>query len=104
MKKDDHPGYHVPVLLKEAVDALTVKEDGVYVDCTFGGGGHSKEILRRLSAQGKLVAFDQDADARKNLPEDDRIIFVPHNFRHLQRFLKLHKLSAVRWHSCRPRS
>lgn len=92
MKKDDHPGYHVPVLLNEAVDALLIKEDGVYIDCTFGGGGHSREILRRLGEQGRLVAFDQDADARKNLPEDERIIFVPHNFRHLQRFLKLHKL------------
>jgi 16S rRNA (cytosine1402-N4)-methyltransferase len=95
MKKHNQPGYHVPVMLLEAVDALNVKEGGVYVDCTFGGGGHSKEILRRLGSEGKLVAFDQDADARNNIPEDDRIIFVPHNFRHLQRFLKLHKIQGA---------
>ena len=65
------------------------------MDCTFGGGGHSREILSRLGSDGKLIAFDQDADARENLPEDDRIIFVPHNFRHLQRFLKLYKIQAV---------
>jgi 16S rRNA (cytosine1402-N4)-methyltransferase len=87
--------YHVPVLLKPAVDALVLNPSGIYVDCTFGGGGHSKEILSRLSSDGKLYAFDQDADARKNLPDDDRIVFVPHNFRHLQRFLRLHKVSAV---------
>lgn len=87
--------YHVPVLLIEAVDALTIKPGGVYVDCTFGGGGHSAEILKRLDAAGKLIAFDQDADARANLPQDERIIFVPHNFRHLQRFLRLHKISSV---------
>jgi len=95
MKKENHPEYHVPVLLQEAVDALRVKPEGVYVDCTFGGGGHSKEILRRLGSEGKLIAFDQDVEARKNLPEDDRIIFVPHNFRHLQRFLRLHKIQAA---------
>jgi 16S rRNA (cytosine1402-N4)-methyltransferase len=95
MQKDDHPGYHVPVLLQEAVDALQIKSAGIYVDCTFGGGGHSREMLRRMGSEGKLIAFDQDADARKNLPEDDRIIFVPHNFRHLQRFLKLHKIQVV---------
>lgn len=95
MKSENHPEYHVPVLLQEAVDALQVKPGGIYVDCTFGGGGHSREILRRLGSEGKLLAFDQDADARKNLPEDDRIIFVPHNFRHLQRFLKLHRIQAT---------
>ena len=95
MKKENHPEYHVPVLLQEAVDALRVKPEGIYVDCTFGGGGHSKEILRRLGSEGKLIAFDQDAEAIKNLPEDDRIIFVPHNFRHLQRFLRLHKIQAA---------
>lgn len=95
MKKEPNPEYHVPVLLQEAVDAMQVKLNGIYVDCTFGGGGHSREILRRLGNEGKLIAFDQDADARRNLPEDDRIIFVPHNFRHLQRFLKLHKIQSV---------
>jgi 16S rRNA (cytosine1402-N4)-methyltransferase len=67
----------------------------VYVDCTFGGGGHSLEILKLLDAEGRLVVFDQDADARKNVPNDDRIIFVQHNFRHLQRFLRLHKITQV---------
>lgn len=88
-------GYHVPVMLKPAVDALVVNPSGVYVDCTFGGGGHSREILSRLTDQGRLIAFDQDADARQNLPADERLLFVPHNFRHLQRFLRLHKVTAV---------
>lgn len=87
--------YHVTVLLTEAVDGLAIQPNGVYVDCTFGGGGHSREILRRLGAAGKLIAFDQDPDARKNITEDDRVIFVPHNFRHLSRFLKLHKIESV---------
>lgn len=87
--------YHVPVMLKPAVDALVLNPSGIYVDCTFGGGGHSREILSRLDANGRLYAFDQDADARRNLPEDERITFVPHNFRHLQRFLRLHKVTAV---------
>lgn len=95
MTKERKPDYHVPVLLHEAVNALMIKPDGVYVDCTYGGGGHSGEILKKLGKQGKLVAFDQDADAGKNLPEDERIIFVPHNFRHLQRFLRLHKIAEV---------
>ncbi len=87
--------YHVPVMLREAVDGLAVKPDGIYVDCTFGGGGHSAEILRRLGPQGRLVAFDQDEDARRNLPEDPRLLFVPENFRHAGRFLRLHKTGPV---------
>lgn len=87
--------YHVPVLLNEVLEGLDIKPDGVYVDCTFGGGGHSKEILKRLGPNGKLVAFDQDADAKRNLPDDPRVLFVPHNFRHLQRFLRLHLLTQV---------
>lgn len=87
--------YHIPVLLQEAIDGLRIDPKGVYVDCTFGGGGHSRAILQQLGATGKLVAFDQDADAARNLPDDPRIIFVPHNFRHLQRFLRLHKIDAV---------
>ncbi|MFZ1528838.1 MAG: 16S rRNA (cytosine(1402)-N(4))-methyltransferase RsmH [Ferruginibacter sp.] len=89
------PAYHTTVLLKEAVDALELKATGVYVDCTFGGGGHSREILSRLGKDGVLIAFDQDEDAGRNLPEDERIIFVPQNFRHLQRFLRLHKHPQV---------
>ena len=87
--------YHIPVLLAETIEGLNINPDGIYVDCTFGGGGHSKAILEKLSAKGKLVAFDQDDDAKKNLPDDERIIFVPQNFRHLQRFLRLHGISAV---------
>jgi 16S rRNA (cytosine1402-N4)-methyltransferase len=87
--------YHTPVLLKETIEGLNIVPNGVYVDCTFGGGGHSKAILKKLDAGGKLVAFDQDENARRNLPADSRVIFVPHNFRHLQRFLRLHSLAAV---------
>ncbi|HTQ28084.1 MAG TPA: 16S rRNA (cytosine(1402)-N(4))-methyltransferase RsmH, partial [Puia sp.] len=68
---------------------------GVYVDGTFGGGGHAREILRRLSSEGRLYLFDQDEDARRNLPDDTRIHFFPHNFRHMQRFLRLHKVGPV---------
>jgi 16S rRNA (cytosine1402-N4)-methyltransferase len=89
------PVYHVPVLLREVIEGLAIHPDGVYVDCTFGGGGHSLEILKLLNDQGKLVVFDQDADARKNVPDDDRILFIPHNFRHLQRFCRLHKIAQV---------
>jgi 16S rRNA (cytosine1402-N4)-methyltransferase len=87
--------YHVPVLFDEVIDALAIKPGGTYVDCTYGGGGHSKGILEKLGADGKLVAFDQDADAQKNLSEDPRILFLPHNFRHLQRFCRLHKITQV---------
>lgn len=87
--------YHVPVLYREVLDGLNIKADGIYVDCTFGGGGHSKGILERLNENGKLIAFDQDEESKQNLPDDDRIIFVPHNFRHLQRFLRLHKIENV---------
>jgi 16S rRNA (cytosine1402-N4)-methyltransferase len=87
--------YHIPVLLNEAIDGLKIQPDGMYVDCTFGGGGHSRAILQHLTEKGKLVAFDQDDDAKKNLPEDDRIIFIPQNFRHIQRLLRLNNISAV---------
>ena len=87
--------YHVPVMLQEAVDGLNIQPGGVYVDCTFGGGGHSREILKRLDANGKLFAFDQDPDAKRNLPDDERIAFVPHNFRYIHRFLKLYKAEQV---------
>jgi len=90
-----NPDYHIPVLLNEAIELLQIKPGGVYVDCTYGGGGHSKAILKKLGETGKLIVFDQDEDARKNVPEDLRIIFVPHNFRHLQRFLKLHGFTEV---------
>jgi 16S rRNA (cytosine1402-N4)-methyltransferase len=87
--------YHTPVLLQECIDGLDIWPAGIYVDCTFGGGGHSAAILKQLNENGKLIVFDQDEDARKNLPNDERVIFVPQNFRHLQRFLRLHKAAKV---------
>ena len=89
------PEYHVPVLLQQTLSGLNIKPDGIYVDCTFGGGGHARQLLEQLSPQGRLFAFDQDADAAANLPDDARITFVPNNFRHLQRFMRLHKTSQV---------
>lgn len=82
------PTYHVPVLLSETVDGLNVRPDGTYVDATFGGGGHSREILRRLGAKGRLYGFDQDADARNNVPEDERFTFVAANFRFLPNWMR----------------
>ena len=87
--------YHVPVLLNEVIEGLHINPDGIYVDCTFGGGGHSKAILSKLGTKGKLIAFDQDDDAKNNLPDDERLVFVSHNFRHLQRFLKLEGITTV---------
>jgi 16S rRNA (cytosine1402-N4)-methyltransferase len=87
--------YHIPVLLNETIHGLNIQPGGVYVDCTFGGGGHSRAILEELNENGRLIAFDQDDDARKNLPDDNRVIFVPQNFRHIQRFLRLHKITEV---------
>ncbi len=92
---ESNSNYHVPVLYNETIEALNIKPDGVYVDCTFGGGGHSKGILERLNANGKLIAFDQDTDAQQNLLNDERVVFVPHNFRHIQRFLRLYKIDKV---------
>ncbi len=87
--------YHVPVMLHEVIAGLQIKPGGIYVDCTFGGGGHSKAILSQLSEQGKLIVFDQDTNAGKNVPSDERLIFVPNNFRYLNRFLRLHKIAKV---------
>jgi 16S rRNA (cytosine1402-N4)-methyltransferase len=87
--------YHTPVLLQECIEGLLIQPGGIYVDCTFGGGGHSKAILQQLNENGRLIVFDQDEDSRKNLPNDERIQFVPQNFRHLQRFLRLFKASKV---------
>src|SRR5215203_5119804 len=88
-------GYHTPVLLREVIESLDIRPGGVYVDWTFGGGGHSRAILEKLDATGKLVAFDQDEDAKRNLPADARVLFVPHNFRHVKRFLQLHGIEGV---------
>ncbi len=87
--------YHNPVLLKETVDGLDIKKDGVYVDVTFGGGGHSKEILKRLGEDGKLLAFDQDEDALKNALDDERFTLVNENFRYITQFLKFYGIRKV---------
>lgn len=87
--------YHNPVLLKETVDGLDIKEDGVYVDVTFGGGGHSREILKRLGPKGRLYAFDQDKDALENTIDDDRFVLINENFRYLKRFLRLYHVRKV---------
>lgn len=92
---NEQAGYHVPVLLNEVIEGLQITPGGVYVDCTFGGGGHSRAILQHLNGDGKLLVFDQDADAKKNVPNDERVVFIPQNFRHLQRFLKLNKVTGV---------
>mgnify|MGYP003578221885 FL=1 len=87
--------YHNPVLLKETVDGLNIKPDGVYVDVTFGGGGHSKEILKRLGPNGKLFAFDQDEDALANALPDERFVLINENFRHIKRFLRFYGARSV---------
>lgn len=91
----EEQGYHVPVLFEASLEALKIQPDGIYVDCTFGGGGHSAGILKQLGPKGKLIAFDQDADAAANVPKDERLIFVPQNFEHLQRFLRLYGITAI---------
>ncbi|NRT11561.1 16S rRNA (cytosine1402-N4)-methyltransferase [Flavobacterium sp. 14A] len=87
--------YHNPVLLKESVDGLAIKPDGIYVDVTFGGGGHSREILSRLGPEGRLFAFDQDEDALANALQDDRFVLINENFRHLKRFLRFNGVKSV---------
>ena len=87
--------YHVSVLLKESVDGLAIRPDGVYVDVTFGGGGHSREILSRLGAHGHLYGFDQDADAELNIVNDDRFTFVRSNFRYLKNWMRYYEVDGV---------
>jgi 16S rRNA (cytosine1402-N4)-methyltransferase len=87
--------YHSPVLLKETVDGLNIDPNGVYVDVTFGGGGHSKEILSRLGANGKLFAFDQDEDAWENALADERFTLIKENFRYIKRFLRFYGVKSV---------
>lgn len=87
--------YHNPVLLKETVDGLDIKPDGVYVDVTFGGGGHSKEILKRLGPNGRLFGFDQDEDALANALDDERFTLINENFRFIKRFLRFHNVKSV---------
>ncbi|MBK6444002.1 MAG: 16S rRNA (cytosine(1402)-N(4))-methyltransferase RsmH [Bacteroidetes bacterium] len=87
--------YHDPVMLKECIDALGIVENGVYVDVTFGGGGHSREILRRLGPKGKLIAFDQDEDAQRNRISDPRFVLVRHNYRYIRQFLRYYDVLPV---------
>jgi len=87
--------YHNPVLLNETVDGLDIKPNGIYVDVTFGGGGHSKEILNRLGPDGKLFGFDQDEDAFENALADERFVLIPENFRYIKRFLRFHGVKSV---------
>jgi 16S rRNA (cytosine1402-N4)-methyltransferase len=87
--------YHNPVLLHESVDGLNIKPDGIYVDVTFGGGGHSKEILSRLGPNGKLFAFDQDEDALANALPDERFVLINENFRFIKRFLRFYGVKSV---------
>lgn len=87
--------YHVPVLLKESVDGLDIRPGGLYLDLTFGGGGHSAEILRRMDGDARLMGFDQDEDAEANVPEDERFIFVNHNFRYFRNFMRYYGWERV---------
>ena len=88
-------GYHIPVLLRQSVDNLVINPDGVYVDCTFGGGGHSREILSRLSAKGRLFSFDQDLDALNNRIDDPRFTLINQNFRFLENSLRMFGVEKV---------
>jgi len=87
--------YHIPVLLQESIDGLDIKPDGVYVDVTFGGGGHSREILRRLGKNGHLYSFDQDEDAERNILDDDRFTFVRSNFRYLRNWMRYYDVEQI---------
>ena len=87
--------YHIPVLLQESIDGLDIKPDGVYVDVTFGGGGHSREILRHLSPKGHLYSFDQDEDAEKNIIDDDRFTFVRSNFRYVRNWMRYYGVEHI---------
>lgn len=85
----------MPVMLRECMEALAIKPEGVYIDVTFGGGGHSAELLKNLGGSGRLYAFDQDPDAAQNVMTDDRLVFIPHNFRFMKNHLRLHGVSVV---------
>src|SRR5574344_1816248 len=87
--------YHTPVLLKESIDGMNISPNGIYVDVTFGGGGHSKEILRRMDSSSKLFGFDQDADAEKNIVNDKRFTFVRSNFRYLNNWMRYYGIDHI---------
>ena len=92
---DKEQTYHIPVLLKESIEGLNLKKGGIYVDVTFGGGGHSKEILRQMDKSCRLFSFDQDEDAERNIVDDDRFTFVRSNFRYIKNFMKYHGVDKV---------
>lgn len=87
--------YHTPVLLQESIGGLGIKPDGVYVDVTFGGGGHSREILRHLGKNGHLYSFDQDEDAERNIPDDDRLTFIRSNFRYIRNWMRYYDVEQI---------
>ena len=87
--------YHIPVLLHQSVESLNIRPDGIYVDCTFGAGGHSKAILDKLGAKGRLIAFDMDDDALLNVPDDKRFTLVKSNYRYIRKFLRVHGIQDV---------
>ena len=95
MKAKDEQIYHVPVLLKQSIEGLNIQSAGIYVDVTFGGGGHSKEILKHLDKQGRLLSFDQDADAEKNIVNDERFTFVRSNFRYLKNWMRYYEVDHI---------
>ena len=95
MTQETATTYHIPVLLAPAVDGLDIRPDGIYVDATLGGGGHTREILRRLGPGGRLLGFDQDEDAERNIPDDPRFTFVRSNFRYLHNFLRYHGIDHI---------
>ena len=95
MTQETATTYHIPVLLAPAVDGLDIRPDGIYVDATLGGGGHTREILRRLGPGGRLLGFDQDEDAERNIPDDPRFTFVRSNFRYLHNFLRYHGIERI---------
>lgn len=88
-------GYHRPVLLNESINGLNIRPKGIYVDLTFGGGGHSREVLKKLGKHGRLIAFDQDQDAEANVPDDKRIVFIGANFKYLKNYLRYHAIGKV---------
>jgi 16S rRNA (cytosine1402-N4)-methyltransferase len=88
-------GYHRPVLLDESIYGLNIRPKGIYVDLTFGGGGHSREVLKKLGKNGRLIAFDQDQDAEANVPDDKRFVFIGANFRYLKHYLRYHAIGKV---------
>jgi len=95
MNENEEITYHVPVLLRESIEGMNIKPEGTYIDVTFGGGGHSKEILSHLSKDGHLYSFDQDADAAKNIVDDDRFTFVMSNFRYIKNWMRYHGVEKV---------